>query len=73
MYADGLNIRHLKISFTKLMEWGKAHADKQPKHQYLKKPTQWGWTNSTPSWIRKKNRIYILTFVDQATRCILAW
>ncbi|MEA3440845.1 MAG: hypothetical protein U9R58_11230 [Chloroflexota bacterium] len=28
--------------------------------------------NSTPS-LAKKNKIYILTFVDKETRCILTW
>ena len=55
------------------MSWVKDHAEKLPEapvpeEVYIVEMDEL----YTFIW-REKNRIYILTFVDRETRCILAW
>src|SRR5690348_420249 len=42
-------------------------------HRCQRRWRRWKWTSCTASLSRKKNKVYIITFVDRATRCIVRW
>jgi insertion element IS1 protein InsB len=77
MCADGLGFRQiarqLKLSHSTVMEWAKAHAEQLPDAPVPEEVDTIEVDELYTFIEKKKNRIYILTFVDRETRCILAW
>jgi len=76
MDVDGMGFRqfgrHLQVDHVTVMNWGKIYASRLaeaavPKDAYAVE------MDELYTFIgKKKNRVYVMTFVDRDTRCILA-
>ena len=76
-YVDGMNLRriarHLGIHHRTVSDWVRAHAESLPATP-MPEEVKTAEMDELFTFIGdKKNRIYLITMVDRATRCILGW
>ena len=77
MYIDGLNFRRiarfLNVHHQRVINWVNAYAEELPDAP-LPERTDVVEMDELYTYIgEKKNRIYLITFVDRETKCIIGW
>jgi len=76
MYANGAGFRqvarHLEIVHVTVMNWVKAHADPLPVASVpAEKPLHIVAMGALYPFVGKKNGLYLVTFVERKTSCIV--